>query len=481
MATIYTTPGVYVEKVGAVSRNFGEPSSFIGAFVGEAQRGKVKTPTQLTSWNEYIEKFALGMTSPFLSTSLLAYAVYGFFQNGGTQCYVSRAAGAGYKAATLSIATKTGVLNAKDEGAWGNNLKVTIDANGTDFDVIVKLGTEEVERFVALSTTESSGKYWAKHINDNSQYLSAVSGSIGVMAETSLATGSDGASIADADIYGADSALQAYDKVQFSDVVGMSVPMKFTSALASAVVMYCESRTSMFAVLDTPEVATIAEAITFRTAVASQFAATYYPWIKVVNPLSPVGALMNCPPSGHILGVYATMFANIGPWRAPAGTSAMIRGAVDLVVNLSDANAGILNVNNINAIVSKPNYGIVIWGARSLSTEGNAGLFYITDSLLYLYIKQSLHNLTLPYVFEPNGEVTWGNITATVEAFLYPVWEKGGLKGKTAEEAYFVKCDASTNTPTTIAQGKLICEVGYAANKPAEFIIFRISHTLANN
>ena len=482
MATIYTAPGVYLEKVEKINRATGVAGGFLGAFIGVAQRGEVKKPVLVNSWNEYIEKFALGMNSPYLPDSLLAHSVYGFFQNGGTRCYIVRAAGAGAAKATLTIPTATGVINAKDEGVWGNNLKVAITANGEAFDLTIKLNGEIVEEYVALSADETSGKYWAKHLNDNSQYVTAVAGTIVAMAETALATGSDGAAVSDSSFAGAaDSAVNAFNSVQFNDVVGIAIPGRSSTTVCKALVEYVATRKNMFAVLDPVETASPADVKTFRSNFDSNISGVYSPWGKIVNPLSPVGALMNCPPSGHIIGVFANFFASIGPWRAPAGTSATVRGFVDLARHYTESEIGDLNNNNVNTIVAKPNYGIVVWGARTLTTQGAEDLFYVSDALLNLYIKQSIYNLTLPFVFEPNGESTWNQIAATVEAFLNPIWANGGLKGENAEDAYFVRCDETTNTEATIKQGKLICEVGYAANRPAEFIIFRISHDITQS
>jgi phage tail sheath protein FI len=166
-------------------------------------------------------------------------------------------------------------------------------------------------------------------------------------------------------------------------------------------------------------------------------------------------------------------------WKAPAGTEAVIRGAVGVVSLLVKAHCDTLNPKGINAIMPRANYGIVIWGARSMNPVES--MKYISDVLLNVNVKESIKNGTQWAVFEPNNKLLWTKVRTAVISYLDSLWRAGGLVGDSAEQAYFVKCDADVNTEESIAAGKLICEVGYAPTKPAEFVIFRISHSISSN
>ena len=475
----YLSPGVFIEDTPNTPVAEAVSTS-TGGFVGIAQRGKVGKPIFISSWNAYINEFAMGMSSPFLANSDLAYAVYGFFQNGGKRCYVQRVASKAVKCATLSNPNEnpTLVISAKDEGEWGNKIKVAITANAdvnTAFDLTVTLDEEKVEVFKGLTNTVGDENYWIDILDEQSSYIMGVSGVLAVLSATALAGGADGVSdIADSDYT---DALKNFDVID--DLNLLCIPGQTSVAINTAVMTYCENRTDVFAILDAPEASTVSSIVEQRKTMSCKNAALYFPWIKVSDPLSKTGKLRVCPPCGHVMGVYARTIAERGVWKAPAGTEAIIRGAVDVNTVLSNADTDILNPAGIVSILPKTNYGIVIWGARDLHPQSS--MKYISDVLLDIFIKKSVYQSTQPFVFEPNDSNTWTRVTATVEAFLDNLWRDGGLKGDSAKEAYFVKCDEDLNTANSTNAGRLICEVGYAQKKPAEFVVFRFSHDLASN
>lgn len=469
----YLSPGVYIEDnptppvIEAVSAS-------TGGFVGIAQRGEVGKPIFITSWNAYINTFAFGMNSPFLANSDLAYAVYGFFQNGGKRCYVMRVAGEG-----ASVAELTGdlVIKAKDAGEWGNKIKVSITANADktgDFDVRVTLDSEEVEAFKGLTNTSGEENYWIDVLDDQSNFIKGISGDLAV-SEVSLTNGADGITdITDTDYT---EALAKFDVID--DLNLLCVPGQTSTTVNSAVMTYCEGRGDVFAILDAPEASTVESVLALRKTMSCKNAALYFPWIKVADPLSKTGKLRSCPPCGHIMGVYARTIAERGVWKAPAGTEAIIRGAIEVTTTLTSGDTDVLNPAGIVSIIPKTNYGIVIWGARDL--HPNSSMKYISDVLLDINIKKSVYNGTQPFVFEPNDSKTWTRVKTTIESFLDGLWRDGALFGDKASEAYYVKCDEDLNTQAMRNQGKLICEIGYANKKPAEFVIFRFSHEVASN
>ena len=469
----YLTPGVFIED------NPNPPvveaaSASNGGFVGIAQRGVVGKPVFIDSWNAFINNFAYGMESPFIANSDLAYAVYGFFQNGGKRCYVMRVA-----SDKVAVAKLSGDLSieAKDAGAWGNKLKVTITANAdtaTNFDIKVTLDTEDVEVFKNLSNTSSDENYWID-VLEQSSFIKGVSGNLVAKEATALSGGADGIDdIADEDFT---EALKNFDVID--DLNLLCIPGQTSVSVNNALMSYCENRKDVFAILDAPEASTVESVLTLRKTMSCKNAALFFPWIKVSDPLSKNGKLRNCPTCGHIMGVYARTINERGVWKAPAGTEAIVRGAIEVVTTLTNADTNLLNPVGIISIIPKTNYGIVVWGARSL--HPNSSMKYVSDILLDINIKKSVYNGTQSFVFEPNDPQTWTRIATTVEAFLDTLWRDGALYGEVASEAYYVKCDEDLNSEAVRNQGKIICEIGYANKKPAEFVVFRFSHDVASN
>lgn len=471
----YLSPGVYAESFGKSGTPIEAVGASTGGFVGITARGPLHTPILVTSWQSFLDNFAYGLETPFLVDSDLAYSVYGFFQNGGSKCYVIRTASS--KVAKASVKVGETTINAKDEGTWGNKLKIAVKANADEsanFDITVKYAEEVVEQFVNVSNSTTEPNYFVTAIGA-SKFISCLTGTLSATTgDTAFTGGADGITdIADDDYK---NAIKLFDSAD--DVNLICVPGQTSDAMNKAIAEYATTRGNVFAILDGGKTADVATIKTLSKALANNNAALYYPWIRVADPLSKTGALRDCPACGHIMGVYARTIQSRGVWKAPAGVEANLRGAVEVVKALTRDDCDTLNPANVNAIMPRANYGIVVWGARSLSTDHS--LRYVSDVLLNTNIKDSIKNGTQWAVFEPNNSVLWTRVQATVEAYLNNLWRDGGLKGDTAAEAYFVKCDAELNTEEAVNAGKLICEVGYAPNKPAEFVIFRVSHSISN-
>jgi phage tail sheath protein FI len=469
----YLHPGVYVEDSPSVPSMEGAGAS-TGGFIGVAQRGKIGEAVFCASWDDYIRNFAEGMATPFMAGSDLAYSVYGFFQNGGRRCYVIRAA-----TASAAAAEADALFRAKDPGAWGNDLKVMVSRNenygdGNElYDIVVRLKGAEVEAFRAVGNVSGAEGYWADEL-EKSAFVAPVTGSIGdtTPVEKELSGGADGTDgIADGDFSGR---LALFDVVD--DVNLLAIPGQTTAAVTSALLAYAEGRGNVFALIDGPKATDIAGIKAFRRTVSCGNAALYYPWIKIADPLSRSGKLRTVPTAGHVMGVYARTISERGVWKAAAGTEAAVRGALDVATVLGSAAMDTLNPMGVNAVIPKAGYGIVVWGARSLSPDSS--MRYASDALLDIYIKKSTFDGTQQFTFEPNGERTWGRLATAVEAFLDDLWRSGGLAGAAAAEAYRVRCDAGLNPQASRDAGKLVCEVAYAPLKPAEFIVFRFSHTM---
>ena len=487
----YYTPGVYTEKLKNTSIVIEGVSTSVAAFVGIAKRGKVGKAEYVTSWTDYVNKFAGGLNSPFFADSYLGLCVYSFFNNGGSRCYISRVAHNDVATATLSVtgtpasvgATAPTILfSAKDEGAWANNLKVICTAN-TDFegtyDLTFKLGNNE-ETITQLSNVEGNERYFVDYLKVFSSYAYVVTGTaLFAFEEKTFTGGNDGeADVTDSDYLGA---LNVFDSVD--DATLFAIPGQTSDALRTGFIDYIDNHEFTVGILDAPMgTVTATDMKILRKKVNCERAVLINTWHRVNDPLSDVsGKYRTIPSSGAYAGIAARTIEKIGPWKAPAGTDAKVNGAIELVWDAKKGDTDMMNPLGIVSIVTKPNYGIVVWGARSVSNDSNYK--YVSDILMDIYLRKSVQLATQPFVFEPNegdGDASlWNRIIASCEGFLEYVRLQGGLKGKTSAESYYVKCDAELNPEPMVQRGYCITEIGYAGKKPAEFVVFRFKNSLS--
>jgi hypothetical protein len=253
------------------------------------------------------------------------------------------------------------------------------------------------------------------------------------------------------------------------------------AAINQMLIGHAEARRAYrIAVLDTPPDLNIAGVRAVKNSIDSKYAALYYPWIRVTNPGAAVNPLapqeIEVPPSGAVCGIYARSDVQRGVWKAPANET--VTGALGLQRDVRFGEQEVLNPLGINCIRALPNRGIRVWGARTLSSDPEWK--YVNVRRYFLYLEASIDRGTQWAVFEPNGEALWANVRNTVSDFLYNEWVSGALLGTKPEEAYFVHCDRSTMTQNDLDNGRLICLIGVAALKPAEFVIFRIGQKTAD-
>ena len=201
----------------------------------------------------------------------------------------------------------------------------------------------------------------------------------------------------------------------------------------------------------------------------TDMAAFYYPWLEVVSPIT--GIVEPVPPGGHIAGIYARSDANHGVHKAPANE--VVRGIEGIQRTITKGEQEVLNPRGVNCIRAFRGRGIRVWGARTASSNPNWK--YVNVRRLFLFLRGSIEEGTQWVVFEPNNEQLWARVRQTIKNFLTDVWEDGALMGTSPDEAFFVKCDRSTMTQSDIENGRLICEIGVAPVRPAEFVVFRIS------
>ena len=250
----------------------------------------------------------------------------------------------------------------------------------------------------------------------------------------------------------------------------MAVPGVTDPNVQLMLVAHCENLGSRFAVLDMPKDAKkIDDIMAHRDIFDSNYAALYHPWLQVFDPLDKKNIAI--PPSGSILGIYARSDNTRGVHKAPANEP--VRACVGLDCQFNKGEQDILNPKGVNLIRSFPGMGIRVWGARTATS--NPSWKYVNVRRLFIFIEESIRANTNWAVFEPNDEVLWVRVRRTIEVFLTGMWRAGSLAGSSPEEAFFVNIGHDTMSQDDIDNGRLICVIGVAPVKPAEFVIFRIS------
>ncbi len=262
--------------------------------------------------------------------------------------------------------------------------------------------------------------------------------------------------------------LQAF--LENDNVSIMAIPGITTPEVQAGLIGFCESKKSCFAILDVPmELKKTNDVANFRDMYDSTYAAMYHPWLQMYD----AGAKRSdyFPPSGAMAGIYARSDNERGVHKAPANE--VVRGCTGLSCNYNTGEQDILNPIGVNLIRSFPGRGIRVWGARTISSNGLWK--YLNVRRLFIYVEESIRSNTNWVVFEPNSEVLWSRVKRTIETFLATCWRDGALAGSSPDQAFYVECGPTTMTQDDIDNGRLICEIGIAPVKPAEFVIFRIT------
>lgn len=216
-----------------------------------------------------------------------------------------------------------------------------------------------------------------------------------------------------------------------------------------------------------PVTKTLAELRQTEPELATQLAST-------LNASIP--ATLTVPASPVIAGIFCKTDRERGVWKAPANV--VLNGVSDVSVRVSDDKQGPLNEIGVNVIRYFSDRGVVVWGARTQQNDDNWR--YIPVRRLFDAAERDIKKAMRPVVFEPNSAPTWSRVWSAIDTYLYGIWQRGGLAGNTAEEAYFVRIGKGvTMTEEDINQGKLIVQVGMAAVRPAEFIILQFTQNMS--
>jgi hypothetical protein len=244
--------------------------------------------------------------------------------------------------------------------------------------------------------------------------------------------------------------------------------------IVNLLISHAERMRYRIAVLDSGDNQSIQQVRALRAKVDSKYAAMYYPWVRVLDPIT--GRENYMPPSGFVAGIYARNDVDRGVWKAPANE--VVRLSIGFEQLLNKAQQDVLNPEGINCFRFFEGRGFRLWGARTISSDPEWK--YVNLRRYFIYLERSIDRGTQWAVFEPNGDQLWANVRRTIEDFLLNEWQMGALLGDKPEKAFFVKCDRSTMTQNDLDNGRLVCLIGIAPLRPAEFVIFRIGQWTAD-
>jgi phage tail sheath protein FI len=524
MSPSYLSPGVYVEEVDKGTKPIEAVGTAVAAFVGYTERAAdlreessaslLGKPTLVTNWSQYVQKFG-----GFVEGAFLPDSVYGYFANGGGNCYIVSIKTLGVsddpESATPARAQIPGTdgkatnlleFSARQPGTSGNGLRVDVrhapapagkegegsgkDLAPTEYTIIVSLNGQPVETFEGL-TAGKGEKSVENVVKTKSKLVDVKVSGRGDILPASGSYQLEGGEVKTKSVSLRDyqgsvterrgiGGLEPLDDVTMicipdlmSSYVAGEIDMKGVQAVQQAVIDYCENVQYCFAILDCPPGLMPQEMKEWRNTVNydSTRAALYYPWIEIADMTGSNGRTRLVPPSGHIAGIYGRTDGTRGVHKAPANE--IVRGSLGLEVQVTKGEHDILNPIGVNVIRSFPGRGIRVWGARTLSSDPSWR--YINVRRLFNMVAESIERGTQWVVFEPNDQNLWARVRRDASAFLTMVWRSGALFGTTPEQAFYVKCDAETNPPESRDLGQLIIEIGLCPVKPAEFVIFRLS------
>jgi uncharacterized protein len=518
----YTAPGVYVEEVASAQKVLSAAPTAVAAFVGFTERAPHDDPNDpsgaaprlVTSWTQFESLYG-----GFAPGCMLPLSVYGYFANGGAIAYICRVPNTDPSGEPAQLA-----LPAADR-ALGSPLQVS--SVDPDADIAIAISTDDVEDSPDQGDETEGPASFTLTVIENGEPVERFPNltfggprdvktvvnkdSTKVKVELGLDKGADLASqlellkpgqyelakaaprkisVTGRKFAGSETARAGINGLAIAEDVTMvavpdlvtaatkndgSIDLNMWKAVQTALISHCEQNGNRMAVLDAPPGMTPQQIKEWRSETAmydSAYAALYYPWIKVENPIGMNGdAEMFVPPSGHIAGVWARTDETRGVWKAPANDT--IRGVLDIERAVTQNEQSLLNPIGINCIRPFGTRGIRIWGARTLASDSDWR--YINVRRLFNMVEATILDGTQWAVFEPNDMSLWEGVSRTLTGFLRGLWTAGALFGATPDQAFYVKCDAETNPPESIDAGKLVVEVGIAPVKPAEFVVFRIS------
>ena len=509
----YLAPGVYVEERDSGLKPMEGVSTSTAGFIGMTQRGPlVGTPIFIGSYMDFRRNFGGYLDkATYGERRYLPMAVEQFFANGGSRCFVTRIlASEDAAAATVTIGNIT--FTASSIGLGGNCIRILCKKNMLkpelfDLQIICtetpsSKATTCEESYADVTLDAAADNYLLRVLQKsllvkaeaadgdvpdfyNSFPEQAAEKEQGKWVSVNLAGGlecKEGEKPCDkitADVLkGVDNgagkrtglnALKEIAEVSIVVAPGVTDPSE-----VQEIISHCENTQNRFAVLDMPEdMNQVTELQKYRSGFDTSYAAMYHPWIQVFDPLEKRPAYL--PPSGSIAGVFARVDNTRGVHKAPANE--VVRNCTGLEILFGKPEQDMLNPAGINLIRNIQGQGIRIWGARTCSSDSSWR--YINVRRLFIFLEESIRRSTGWAVFEPNDDMLWTKVRNTITSFLGTQWRNGALVGAAEAEAFFVNVGlGSSMTQDDVLNGRMICEIGVAPSRPAEFVIFRISQIM---
>lgn len=541
MPPVLNYPGVYIEELPSAVHTITGVATSVAAFVGWAAQGPTNRAVLVLSFSDFQNQFGGLDSHSYLGYAVNQFFANGGQQAyivrivwDGT---LTAATGTTPLASSTAHATVGTTLKmwAGSPGLWGTQLQVAVTLQAADLtrfsiQVTQVIGTKTtvLENFYNLSVSPTDAEYVVNVIDNDSQYITfinpATPGTIpaapsatpgATTPPVALTGGADGSPLhpldgvngdgnfeialgsdpaADGNNYG----IHLLDRVDIFNL--LCVPGETEITTIQNLQKYCANERAFY-IVDSPQTAAVSTGATnlagagplgFNpstsglagagdlTGTYSDHSAYYYPWVQAPDPLFG-NRLRLFPPSGFVAGIYAATDAERGVWKAPAGIDTSLTGVAGLQSVLTDAENGAVNIKAVNCLRQFKVYGNVVWGARTLQGDDQAGSQwkYVPIRRLALFLESSLYDGTQWVVFEPNDTPLWGQVRLNVGTFMQGLFLQGAFQGTTPQQAYFVKCDSENNPQSSIDQGIVNILVGFAPLYPAEFVVIQIQQIAA--
>ena len=506
----FAFPGVFVEEISFRAKSIEGVSTSTSGFVGPTRFGPLDVkPRLITSLGEFEQSYGDGNRLNFSDAgeidNYLWHAVRAFFEEGGKRLYISR---------VFKPGKDDGLACATLPGSGGTNaIKIKARCPGETGNMHVRFDLRTDQNVtVSVTFTSSDGSHTAtfeRTLDDlaaarslpivfdlDDREISGVElltalfgadhGDGSKTAEIALTGGNDGARPTAKEYEGTDehkTGLKTFEDIEdLSIVAAPGCTFGYESgygteanSINSLLIDHAQRMRHRLAVLDSGDAQSISQVRAMRAKFDSTHAAFYFPWVRVLDPVT--GKEIQLPPSGFVAGIYVRNDSNRGVFKAPANEVVNLARGLETLLNKEQQD--VLNSEGINCFRFFDKRGFRLWGSRTISSDPEWK--FVNIRRYFAYLEHSIDKDTQWVVFEPNGEPLWENVRRTIEDFLLKEWQRGALMGDKPEKAFFVKCDRSTMTLNDLVNGRLVCLIGVAPVRPAEFVIFRIGQWTADH
>jgi uncharacterized protein len=501
--TTPNSPGIYITETLTPITNNNVPGEAIGVIAANYNRGP-NLPTLISSWNQFVQKY--GTFAQAGNNNYMHYAVYQFFNNGGSQLYVLAIPNTDAAYGTLTLqdvnTPPDNVMTVKSvsPGAWADNIYIAITSSGTTgrFNFQVYYGgtasSNLVENFIDLSINPVDPRNVAAIVNSPTYGSSYITLTVSLPSNNYVAGVDDPALISATPLAGGSDGVTApslstaipaaLDQLQ-GHVLNVNVPGVYAASTINVLSSWAAGRGDVMLIVDGPapnppatsaQVATnYINLVTGGSPIAqSSYVTLYAPWIQILDPASSIpGATRWVAPGGAVLGVWARTDNTVGPWQTPAGIQYGQINLVNLEALFTSTDLGNLTNNNINAIRFVPNYYPAVMGGRTLLQSYPDR--YIAVRRMLIMLEHDFTFLLQPALFQPNNSALWQQVVSVITNYLTGLMQQGSLGGSTPATTFQVICDSSNNTPATAQSGIVNVSVAVALNSPAEFILINIT------